>query len=294
MTSTLPPGTRDGLRRHELAAFLRSRRERISPEEVGLPPGGRRRTPGLRREEVAQLAGVGVTWYTWLEQGRDIKASDQVLASIAGTLRLDPHERAHMFTLAGSPQPVAASECDALSPQMQVILRHLEPLPAAVLNSRMDILGSNRPHMWLYDLDTVPFEDRNAMVLAFTHPIWRARLVDRVENLPRVVAQFRASMAEHVADKRWKCLVTKLRTESPEFDTLWDRHDVRWIENVTKRVDHPEVGRLEFDYTNLWFGPRSETRLTTYTPSNEDTWRKIRARFGGCPQPGPGTGRDTG
>jgi transcriptional regulator with XRE-family HTH domain len=275
MTATLQPSTGDP-RRTELAGFLRNRRERISPEEVGLPPGGRRRTPGLRREEVAQLAGVGVTWYTWLEQGRDIKASDQVLDAIAGTLRLDPHERAHMFTLAGSPQPVQESECNALTPQMHTILRQLEPLPAAVVNSRMDILGYNRAYAWLFDLDDIPFEDRNAMVLAFTHPRWRERLTDRVENLPRIVAQFRASMAEHVDDKRWKCLVRKLRAESAEFDSLWDRHDVRWIENLTKRFNHP-AGLLEFDYTNLWFGPRNKTRLTTYTPSTQDTWDVIRA-----------------
>jgi hypothetical protein len=275
MTATFQSPTGDP-RRTELAGFLRSRRERISPEEVGLPPGGRRRTPGLRREEVAQLAGVGVTWYTWLEQGRDIKASDQVLDAVAGTLRLDPHERAHMFTLAGSPQPVQENECNALSPQMHLILRQLEPLPAAVVNSRMDILGYNRAYDWLFDLDDVPFEDRNAMVLAFTHPLWRERLTDRMENLPRVVAQFRASMAEHVGDKRWKCLVRELRAESAEFDSLWDRHEVRWIENLTKRFNHP-AGLLEFDYTNLWFGPRNETRLTTYTPSTQDTWDAVRA-----------------
>jgi len=94
-----------GLRRQELARFLRSRRERITPEQVGLPIVGRRRTPGLRREEVAQLAGVGVTWYTWLEQGRDINASEQVLQAIARTLRLDPHEHVHLFRLAGAPEP---------------------------------------------------------------------------------------------------------------------------------------------------------------------------------------------
>ncbi|ALG07137.1 helix-turn-helix transcriptional regulator [Kibdelosporangium phytohabitans] len=279
MTSTLPPGTARDVRRDELAAFLRNRRERITPEEVGLPPGGRRRTPGLRREEVAQLAGVGVTWYTWLEQGRDIQASDQVLQAVADTLRLDPHERAHMFTLAGSPRPVAASECDALSPQMHVIMRHIEPLPAAVLNSRMDILAANRSYTWLFDLDQIPFEDRNTLLLAFTYPAWRARLVDRADSLPRIVAQFRASMVEHMSDNRWKCLVSRMREESPEFEALWVRHDVRWIENLTKRFDHPEAGRLEFHYTNLWFGPRSETRLTTYTPAGDDTWAKLRDQF---------------
>lgn len=279
MTATLPPGTPRDVRRAELATFLRSRRERISPEEVGLPPGGRRRTPGLRREEVAQLAGVGVTWYTWLEQGRDIKASEQVLEAIATTLRLDPHERAHMRTLAGSPKPVRPHECHVVSPQMHLIMRQLEPLPAAVLNGRTDILGSNRPYAWLFGLDEVPFEERNAVFLAFTDPAWHSRLVDRQDILPRIVAQFRAAMAGHIDDHRWKNLVATLRAESAEFDELWGRHDVRRVENVTKRFDHPEAGRLEFDYTNLWFGPRSETRLTTYTPADEATRAKLLDHF---------------
>ncbi|MCE7006511.1 helix-turn-helix transcriptional regulator [Kibdelosporangium philippinense] len=278
---TAPPlaKARDDVRRSELAAFLRSRRERISPEQVGLPPGGRRRTPGLRREEVAQLAGVGVTWYTWLEQGRDIRASDQVLDALARTLRLDAHERAHMFTLAGSARPVAASTCRALSPQMHLILEQLGPMPAAVLNARMDILGHNPAYGWVFGLDDVPFESRNAMLLLFTDSRLRERLLDWSDTAPRAVAQFRASMAEHVADSSWKCLVRDLRAKSPEFDTLWDQHEVRWMENLTKRFDHPDAGLLKFDYTNLWFGPRSETRLCTFTPSTPDTWTKLRARF---------------
>src|SRR5882757_10002649 len=104
----------NAVRRQELAGFLRSRRERITPEQVGLPLVGRRRTPGLRREEVAQLAGVGVTWYTWLEQGRDINASDQVLLAISRTLRLDPHERAHLYRLAGAPVPDKEKDCQVI------------------------------------------------------------------------------------------------------------------------------------------------------------------------------------
>src|SRR5437763_16247043 len=125
----LHPTTADDLRRVELGAFLRSRRERITPEQVGLRASRRRRTPGLRREEVAQLAGVGVTWYTWLEQGRDINASAQVLDAIARTLLFDPHERAHLFTLAGAPDTTIAGECKPLSPTTQPILDQLEPYP---------------------------------------------------------------------------------------------------------------------------------------------------------------------
>src|SRR5215510_3967286 len=124
-------------RRAELAAFLRSRRERISPEQAGLPPGTRRRTPGLRREEVAQLAGVGVTWYTWLEQGRQINASPQVLSAVARTLLLDQAEREHLFRLADLPDAASAagtvsSGCEQVLPEVQEILDTLAPMPASV------------------------------------------------------------------------------------------------------------------------------------------------------------------
>jgi transcriptional regulator with XRE-family HTH domain len=276
MTATVDVAGGDDVRRQELAHFLRSRRERITPEQVGLTPGGRRRTPGLRREEVAQLAGVGVTWYTWLEQGRDIKVSDNVLTAVATTLRLDPHERAHMFQLAGSPQPPLAKECNGLSPRMLMILRQLEPLPASVANSRMDILGYNRTFERLFDLDSIPFEERNSLIQMCTNPEWRARLTDWRDSMPRMIAQFRTSMAEHLNDSSWKSLVRRLQAESAEFAVMWDRHDVKAIENLTKRFQHPDVGFMAFDYTNLWFGPRSEARLTTYTPCDADTLAKIR------------------
>src|SRR5262245_17838156 len=127
-------------RREELAAFLRSRRERITPEQVGLPRGRRRRTPGLRREEVAQLAAVGVTWYTWLEQARDIQVSAQVLDAIARALQLDRSERAHLFALAGSADPSPGSDCSGVTPALRMMLDRLEPYPACVQNSRYDVL----------------------------------------------------------------------------------------------------------------------------------------------------------
>src|SRR5262245_15206489 len=131
-----------GTRRAELGAFLRSRRERITPEDAGLPPGTRRRTAGLRREEVALLAGVGVTWYTWLEQGRPINASTQVLDAVARTLRLDQPEREHLYRLADIPvagQPPGA--CEPLAPEIQQILDGLTTLPASVVNERFDLLA---------------------------------------------------------------------------------------------------------------------------------------------------------
>jgi transcriptional regulator with XRE-family HTH domain len=277
--SPMPTTRQTGaVRRNELAAFLRSRRERISPEQVGLPAGGRRRTPGLRREEVAQLAGVGVTWYTWLEQGRDIQPSEQVLGAIAATLALDPYERAHLYTLAGQPQPPLVKDCGAITPAMRTMLTQLEPIPALVSNSRFDLLAWNRTYEKMVGgLEHLPFEDRNSLVQLFTSATWRARVVDWSQAAHRVVGQFRAAMAEHVAEPSWKCLVKRLRAESPDFERMWNEHEVLAPENLTKRYLQPEVGLLQFDYTYLWFGRRSEIRLITYTPADEETWHKVRA-----------------
>ncbi|WP_326953628.1 MULTISPECIES: helix-turn-helix transcriptional regulator [unclassified Amycolatopsis] len=275
MTTSVP--TDDQVRRQELTAFLRSRRERLSPEQAGLPPTGRRRTPGLRREEVAYLAGMGVTWYTWLEQGRDITVSDQVLAAIATTLRLDPYERVHLYELAGHPAPPMSRDGKAIPDAVLVMVRHLEPIPAAVINARFDLLAYNHAYEHLVGgLDDVPFEDRNLLLLMFTSARWRARVLDWEDAATRLAGRFRAGMASHAADSSRKTLVKRLRQDSPDFVRLWEQHDVRAPENFTKRYLHPEVGLLTLDYTQLWLGERSELKLTTYTPADDETWAKVR------------------
>jgi transcriptional regulator with XRE-family HTH domain len=267
------------LRRRELAAFLRSRRERIGPEQVGLPPTRRRRTPGLRREEVAQLAGVGVTWYTWLEQGRDINPSAQVLDAVARTLRLDTHERSHLFTLAGLPDTAIATialECDALCPTAQLLLDQLEPFPACVVNARWDLLAFNRAYASIFDgLETMPIEDRNCLWLAFTDPSWRAAIVDWEEGVARLVAQYRAAMAEYIDAPAWKALVARLHRASPEFTAVWERRDVQGSHGPPKRMLHPALGLLVLDYTTLWLEQRLGTRIVTCTPADDETREKL-------------------
>jgi transcriptional regulator with XRE-family HTH domain len=265
------------LRRRELAGFLRSRRERIPPELVGLPPASRRRTPGLRREEVATLAGVGVTWYTWLEQGRDINASQQVLDAVARTLLLDPHERDHLFRLADTPDGSGKGECASLPPTAQVLLDQLEPYPACIRNARYDILAYNQAFDHLMGpLGELPFEERNSLWRIFTSTRCRAATLDWEEGTRRMVAEYRSAMAEHVAEPAWKCLVSRLTKASPEFAELWERHEVASPENLTKRYLHPEVGLLKLNYTHLWLGQRLGTRMTTYTPADEQTADRLR------------------
>ncbi|WP_405780955.1 helix-turn-helix transcriptional regulator [Streptomyces sp. NBC_00859] len=276
--TTMAPET--DVRRHELAGFLRSRRERITPEQVGLAPGSRRRTPGLRREEVAQLSAVGVTWYTWLEQARDIQVSPQVLDAIARSLLLDPSERTHLFALAGAVDPAPGATCAGITPALSALLEQLDPIPACIQNSRYDILAYNRTYgRLLCDLDAVAPEDRNCLLLAFTNEAWRSSIVD-LDGAHRVMAaKFRASMAGHLAEPPWKALLKRLETASPEFREIWARHEVVGVGDKTKWFHNREVGPLKVDHTSLWLGPLSGPRLVTYVPADTESRERLERLY---------------
>lgn len=262
------------LRRVELGRFLRSRRERITPDQVGIPNGGRRRTPGLRREEVARLAGVGVSWYTWLEQARDIQASPAVLDAVARALLLEPYERRHLFTLARAVDPAAPGEpgLAAVPPQVQALLDQLEPFPANVQSTRCDLLAYNTSYRLLVsDLDALPVEDRNVVWLTFTHPAWRRALVDWPMTADRVVAQFRAAYSEHVDDPAWRWLRGRLQQASPEFAQRWQRHEIAPWQSRHKAYLHPRLGLLRFTHTQLWLSRTIATRLTAFIPADPET-----------------------
>ncbi|MFI7098817.1 helix-turn-helix transcriptional regulator [Streptomyces sp. NPDC050161] len=272
------PRTDAEIRRAELASFLRSRRERITPEQVGLPRGRRRRTPGLRREEVAQLAAVGVTWYTWLEQARDIRVSTQVLDAIAKGLLLDRAERSHLFALAGEAEPRGGKECTGIPDALRQVLDQLSPFPAVIQNSRFDLLAYNATYgRLLCDLDALPEEDRNCLWLAFTNEEWRARLVDLDVVVRTMAAKFRAAMADHVAEHDWKSLLARLTDASPEFREIWARHEVVQPVSRTKVFRHPQVGIVQFAVASLWTGPNRGPRLLTYTPVDDATRERLEA-----------------
>ncbi|MGW6910526.1 helix-turn-helix transcriptional regulator [Streptomyces sp. NPDC054940] len=269
-------GAASAVRRHELAEFLRHRREHITPEQVGLPRGRRRRTPGLRREEVAQLSAVGVTWYTWLEQARDIQVSVQVLDALARTLMLDPSERSHIFQLAGAVDPTPATTCPSVTLAMRAVLEQLEPYPACLQNSRYDILAHNRTYgLLLCDLEAVPPEDRNCMILSYTHEEWQSSIVHLEEVQRLMAARFRAAMAGHLAEPAWKMLLKRLRTESAEFREAWDRHEVVAHRSKRKEFINRHVGRLVVDHTDLWLSPEAGPRMVTYVPADEESREKL-------------------
>ncbi|WP_406329781.1 helix-turn-helix transcriptional regulator [Streptomyces sp. NBC_00203] len=265
------------IRRHELAAFLRNRRERIPPEQVGLPRGRRRRTPGLRREEVAQLSAVGVTWYTWLEQARDIQVSEQVLDALARTLLLDSSERDHLFRLAGAVDPTPAAKCPTLTPALRQMLTQLEPVPACIQNSRYDILAYNRTYarLMMSDLNSVPPEDRNLLILAYTNAEWRKSIVFLDETMRLMAARLRAAMAGHLGEPAWKMLVKRLKTESAEFREIWDRYEVVGARSKTKQFVNPYVGLITVDHTDLWLAPDMGARMVTYAPTDEESRERL-------------------
>ncbi|WP_079382206.1 helix-turn-helix transcriptional regulator, partial [Pseudomonas aeruginosa] len=217
-------------RAEQLGAFLRRRRESIEPQRVGISRLGRRRTPGLRREEVAQLAGVGVTWYTWLEQGRAVRASEQVIGAIARALLCNETETHHLFNLAGLAAPTSARRavCEKPSAATQAILDALDPLPAMVQNARFDIRGYNRAYCRLVgiDLAEIPEEDRNCIYLALTHERWRYCMANREEALPRMVGFFRAAMVERMGDPLWERQLQRCLEASAEFREIWRRNEV--------------------------------------------------------------------
>ncbi|MGL6236059.1 MAG: helix-turn-helix transcriptional regulator [Segniliparus sp.] len=257
-------------RRRALAEFLRSRRDRLSPETAGIASAGRRRAPGLRREEVAALAGVGLTWYTWLEQGRPINASAQVLCAVARALRLEPHERDHMLRLAGAnPGKVRDDSAEVVTKAQRLLLEQMLPYPACVVDGKLDLLAYNRTYRHLYgDLETTPERDRNCLWLIVCDPGWRRSFVEHPEAARNYVSRFRAAYADHMDDPSWTGLVDRLRAQSPLFAELWQRHDVQIPEDRSWRLHCPHVGVVELDSMNFARALAPKSRMVVLTPAD--------------------------
>jgi transcriptional regulator with XRE-family HTH domain len=272
-----------GIRRAELASFLRSRRERISPQDAGLAPGLRRRTAGLRREEVAQLSGVGITWYTWLEQGRPINASAQVLDAVSRTLRLDPQEREHLYRLAdSSPAEEEPVPGGLLSPEIQQILDALTTLPASIVNERFDLLAWNAAFAALFPAMTAaPPEDRNTIWMCFTHPACCHPYLNRADHLGRMVAHLRAAYGRHVGEPAWTGFVRRLQAASPEFARMWARHEVANPTSYLKIFRHPVYERLAIKTNSLAVLAVPGARMVVYTPADEATRRAVACLIAG-------------
>ena len=244
-------------RRLDIAEFLQARRAHLQPADVGLAPGVRRRTKGLRREEVALLAGVSVSWYTWLEQGRQVNVSVDVLDSLARALHLDAVEHAHLLGLAGHSNrwPLGGGpehDPDDVPGAVRRVLHALDPCPAYLLGPRWDLLARNEAHRRLYpSLDDLRADDRNLVHIVFTRPEVRAVIDGWEEEARRILSQFRADTVAHRDDPEVVALVARLHEESDEFAQWWPRHDVAGFDPHRRSFVHPQVGHLSFELSQL-------------------------------------------
>ena len=254
----------------DLGAFLRSRRERISPADVGLPPGGRRRTPGLRREELALISGVSTSWYTFLEQGRDVHPSAQVLGALAGALALTGDERDHLMRLGGLAPAEPEPGPEAIDPGLADLVDALDPRPAYVTAASFDVLAINDAARELFlGMTTAP--PGNVALWLFTDPRAGEVLVDREEVARGVLARLRAATARHPDDARVAAVVGTLRRESAEADAWWSRQDVREDRSGTKRIRHPRWGEVTLTHTVLHPAERPDLTLVVYGAPRGDT-----------------------
>jgi transcriptional regulator with XRE-family HTH domain len=242
-------------RRTELAVFLRACRARLTPAEVGLPESsasGRRRTPGLRREEVAQLSGVGVTWYTWLEQGRDISASMQVIDALARALRLTGDQHRHLRELAGWPPPEPQAPTGDLLPRWQRLVDAVAPSPASIYDEHFDYLVWNQPYARVrHDPGTLPADRRNLLWMMFTDPDNRDRMAHWEPAARAVLSQFRVAVGRRPDDPRFTELVAALSEASPPFRDWWAKYPVRYFRPATIAVRHPDAGLIQLEMFQL-------------------------------------------
>ena len=270
------PARRDEQRRGELAEFLRTRRAQLTPERAGLPARRRRRTPGLRREDVAERAGVSTAWYTYLEQARPIHPSRSVVAALAGALCLTDIDRAYLFTLTGHPPPRTGTTPAPEPDLLQALVDRIDA-PAYCTDAATTVLAWNRLACEVFgDYAARPPQQRNLLRLLFTDPEFAQHLADRDEYAARVVRTFRSRSEAPLNDPAAIALIAELREHSPHFQRLWDSRELRRAGTDTLQAHHPG-GRLTF--TMLTFQDLSPTgiRITTYLPADTDTARRLKA-----------------
>jgi transcriptional regulator with XRE-family HTH domain len=262
--------------RRELADFLSSRRRQLAPSAVGLPPGTNRRTPGLRREEVALLAGVSHTWYTWLEQGRDIRPSRQVVDALARTLRLSAAERGYVLRLSGNDPDAALEAVDGMPAHLQGLMDALGSSPAYAITASWSIVGWNAAYERLYPgVAALPPADRNLLWVVFTDPAVRELLGDWAADSRRFLTQFRAEVGPRLADPEVVDLVARLQAASPSFREGWASHDVDRFTSTERRFEHPAVGTLVLEHHQLTPADAPGLQLVVYTAAEADTAARL-------------------
>ncbi|GHH58615.1 transcriptional regulator [[Pseudomonas] boreopolis] len=269
---------------HSLGHFLRERRTRLDPATFGFN-GGRRRTPGLRREEVAQRANISPTWYTWLEQGRGGAPSPEVLNRLAAALMLTETEREHMFMLAlGRPPEPRYKGFDGVASRLQNVLDAMPASPAILKTATWDVVAWNRAAATLLtDYGKLPPERRNILRLMFSDARVRAAQEDWRSVARFVVGTFRADAARAGAGAEIDDLVEELSRTSPEFEALWRDHDVADYSEGRKRLHHPQAGRLELEFSVFAVDGRPDLAMMVFNPATPADAERIRALLASPP-----------
>jgi transcriptional regulator with XRE-family HTH domain len=269
------------IRRTELGAFLRVCRARLAPDDVGLPDGnasGKRRTPGLRREEVAQLSGVGVTWYTWLEQGRDISASVQVIDALARALLLTGDQHRHLRDLAGLPPPETPAPDDDTLPRLQRLVDAQAPSPASVYDEHFDYLAWNESYAVVrHDPSTLPAGRRNMLWMMFTDPGNRARMLHWESAARAVLSQFRAAAGRSPGDARFDELTEALIQASPQFRDWWAEYPVRYFRPATIAIRHPDAGVIGLEIFQLRLIDQPRLIMVVQVPAGPASLERVKS-----------------
>ena len=256
---------RSSEQRRALGDFVRAQRERTAPESLGLPPGSRRRTPGLRREELAQLCGLSTTWFTWIEQGRDVSVSPSALARLASSLRLGRAERAYLFDIAGKRDPDQAAD-DANASIAPAVLACVETIrsPAYILDRTWTARSWNAKarHLFAGWLDAPDEHRYNLLRFIFLTPSARTLICDWEARARRVAAEFRAACSAHFNDPTLHALIAELREGSREFAQFWEQHGVLGREGGERTFNHPRDGFVRYEQVTFDLASQSDVKLT--------------------------------
>ncbi|MBK1882314.1 helix-turn-helix domain-containing protein [Luteolibacter pohnpeiensis] len=262
--------------RAELAEFLRTRRQRANPADFGFQIGARRRTPGLRREEVAQLSFVSLAWYTFLEQGRPVRASADVLDRLCRGLRLDRAEREHLYLLARGHPPNDVNENSwSVDPQLQQILDAISFPAYASLNDWTIVAANRVARLVFFDQSVDPDGPLNTLKLVFADPVHRRIIVNWEQQAKDTLALFRASTAQNIGEDWHRKLVEEVSEVNEEFRTWWPQHEIRASHGGPKEFDHPTVGRMTFEPKTLRYEGDIPVRIIIKIPSCEKTATKL-------------------
>ena len=269
------------VRLQALSVFLKNQRAKLNPEALGFPPGTRRRTPGLRREEVAQLAGVSTTWYTWLEQGRDVKASASVLDCIATALQMNADERKYLHSLAfesGSEPVPPRQEPVQMSPSLRKIITELAYCPVIVSDRMCNIVGWNPAAAYVFlDFAQIPPEERNMIRLLFTRKEFRRLAVNWEQFSSSFLSMIRSYNGEYLGDGWYEHFLEEMMGENPDFKAMWENSQVSYAPEVHLEFRHARAGRMVYELTSLKvYGP-DDLRCNVYTPAPDtNTEAKLR------------------